>query len=188
MLDDAQLVALCKEGRLDAFGELVKRYENRLFPTMYHILQNAEDVRDALQDAFLCAYQSLEQFEGRADFYTWLYRIGVNSALTSKRKGRRLCSLDAGVDGRPADLVDSSRVTEPSHAMTCAEQATMVWSALSRLSSKDRAMLVLKDMEGLRYQQVADVLNVPIGTVRSRLHRARLKLFELLKDTHETRN
>ena len=93
MLDDIQLVDLCKEGRLDAFGELIRRFEKRLFPSLYHILQNSEDARDALQDTFLFAYQSLDKFEGRSDFFTWVYRIGVNTALTYKRKRRRTCSL-----------------------------------------------------------------------------------------------
>jgi len=185
MLDDAQLVALCKEGRLDAFGELVQRYENRLYPSLYYILQNAEDARDALQDAFLAAYQSIDRFDGRSEFYTWLYRIGVNSALTNKRKNRRIGSLNAGHEGKDLDPVDASHASEPSHAMTSAERSAMVWKALSRLTTNDRAMLILKDMEGLRYQDVADLLKVPLGTVRSRLHRARLKLLELLKETED---
>jgi RNA polymerase sigma-70 factor (ECF subfamily) len=181
MLDDLHFVALCKEGQLDAFGELIRRYENRLFFPLYQILQNAEDARDALQDAFLLAYQSLNGFEGRCDFYTWLYRIGVNTALTYKRKRRRACSLNTRLDGKSHDPVDASRASEPSHALTCAEQSTMVRNALRRLGKNDRALLVLKDMDGLRYQEVADLLKVPIGTVRSRLHRARLKLWKLLQ-------
>lgn len=185
MSEDLKLIALCREGRLDAFGDLIKRYESRLFPALYHILQNAEDARDALQDAFLCAYQSLDQFEGRADFYTWLYRIGVNAALTHKRKRRRACTLNLCDEGRTLEPVDVSRASEPSHALTRAEQFTMVWDALSCLTTNDRALLVLKDMEGMRYKEVADLLKVPIGTVRSRLHRARLKLWELLKEKDE---
>ena len=185
MLDDLQLIALCKEGRLDAFGELIQRHESRLFPALYHILQNAEDARDALQDTFLSAYQSVGQFEGRCEVYTWLYRIGVNAALSYKRKRRRACSLSISDDGKILEPVDLSRASEPSQALFSAEQFTTVWEALSRLTTNDRALLVMKDMEGHRYQEVADLLKVPIGTVRSRLHRARLKLWKLLKEKNE---
>jgi RNA polymerase sigma-70 factor (ECF subfamily) len=184
MLDDVELVAQCKEGSLHAFGELVQRHERRLFATLYHILHNAEDARDALQDAFLYAYQYLNQFEGRADFYTWLYRIGVNAAISFKRKRRFASSLETCRSGESLDPTDPSRASEPSHAMVCAEQATTVWNALGRLPKRDRTLLVLKDMEGLCYQDLADTLGIPIGTVRSSLHRARLKLWRMLKD-HE---
>ena len=182
MLDDVQLVVLCKEGRLDAFGELIQRYEKRLFATMYHILHNAEDARDALQDAFLLAYRSLDQFEERSEFYTWLYSIGVNAASTFKRRQRPRSSLETCRNGHSFDPPDLSHASEPSHALVCAEETTLVWAALGRMRKRDRAVLVLKDIEGLCYQDLATFLNMPIGTVRSRLHRARLKLLRLLKE------
>jgi RNA polymerase sigma-70 factor, ECF subfamily len=185
MLEDLELVAQAKDGSLEAFGELIQRHERRLFSTLYHILHNSEDARDALQDAFLYAYQYLHQFQGRADFYTWLYRIGVNAAISFKRKKRFGASLETARSGELLDPMDLSRASEPSHAMVRAEQATTVWNALGRLPKRDRALLVMKDMEGLCYQELAEALEIPIGTVRSSLHRARLKLWRMLKD-HES--
>jgi RNA polymerase sigma-70 factor (ECF subfamily) len=182
MSDDVQLVALCKAGSLDAFGELVHRYEGRLFATMCSILYNAEDARDALQDTFLLAYESLDKFEGRSDFYTWLHRIGVNAAITFKRKRQSVSSLDQDGNGQSWEPPDTSHGSEPSHSMVCAEESTMVRKALARLSPRDRALLVLKDIEGLRYAELAVRLRMPLGTVRSRLHRARLKLLRLLSE------
>jgi RNA polymerase sigma-70 factor (ECF subfamily) len=188
MLDEVELVALCKKGVLKAFGELIQRHERRLYGTLFHVLHNAEDARDALQDSFLQAYQSLDKFEGRSDFYTWLYRIGINVAITYKRKRRPVASLETGRRDPSADPPDPSNASEPSHAMVRAEQSSLIWKALGRLPKRDRALLVLKDMEGLCYEELAEVLDIPIGTVRSGLHRARLKLWRLLKDLEECNN
>ena len=180
--DDHRLIAECLQGDTAAFGVLVRRYQERLYNTVYRMVGNAEDAYDVVQEAFLSAYQSLESFKGDSLFFTWLYRIAVNTAISLKRKQRAVVSIDAGRNGEPGiDPHDPSEANRPGHAMEQAEQQRRIRQALARLSPEHRAVLVMKDMEGQKYETMAEVLDVPIGTIRSRLHRARLELRELLE-------
>ena len=180
--DDQRLITECLRGETAAFGELVRRYQERLFHTVYRMVGNADDARDVAQEAFLSAYQSLDSFKGDSLFFTWLYRIAVNTAISLKRKQRVVLSIDAARHGEPlVEPSDPSEVNRPEYALEQAEQGHRVHRALSRLSPEHRAVLVMKDMEGQKYEDMADVLGVPIGTIRSRLHRARLELREILE-------
>jgi RNA polymerase sigma-70 factor (ECF subfamily) len=165
-----------------AFGELVRRYQDRLYHTVYRLVDNAEDALDVVQEAFLNAYQSLDTFQGGAAFFTWLYRIAVNTAISLKRKRRVMVRIDGGRGGEAnLEPLDPSALSRPEHALEQVEQEVRVWRALARLSPEHRAVLVMKDMEGHKYEVMAATLKVPIGTIRSRLHRARLELRELLE-------
>ena len=184
--DDHRLITDCLQGRTAAFGELVCRYQDRLFNTVYRLLDNADDAQDVVQEAFLSAYQSLDSFKGDSLFFTWLYRIAINTAISLKRKQRVAVSMsvprqDGGVT-EPQDLSDYGR---PGHALEKAEEERRIQNALNRLSPEHRAVLVMKDMEGQKYENMAEVLQVPIGTIRSRLHRARVELRELLQQDEE---
>jgi RNA polymerase sigma-70 factor, ECF subfamily len=180
--DDHRLIAECLRGDTAAFGVLVRRYQERLFNTAYRMVGNAEDAYDVVQEAFLSAYQSLDSFKGDSLFFTWLYRIAVNTAISLKRKQRAVVSIDAGRNGEQGiEPLDPSELSRPGHALERAEQERRIQQALSRLSPEHRAVLVMKDMEGQKYELIAEILQVPIGTVRSRLHRARLELRELLE-------
>ncbi|HVS37209.1 MAG TPA: sigma-70 family RNA polymerase sigma factor [Gemmataceae bacterium] len=180
--DDDRLITECLKGDTSAFGELVRRYQERLFNTVYRMVGNAEDAYDVVQDAFLSAYQSLDSFKGDSLFFTWLYRIAVNTAISLKRKQRAVVSIDAGRDGEQGiEPLDPSELSQPGHALEQAEQERRIQHALSRLSPEHRAVLIMKDMEGQKYELMAEILQVPIGTIRSRLHRARLELRELLE-------
>jgi RNA polymerase sigma-70 factor (ECF subfamily) len=185
--DDHLLIADSLKGNTAAFGELVRRYQDRLYNTVYRLVDNADDALDVVQDAFLNAYQSLESFKGDSLFFTWLYRIAVNTAISLKRKKRVMVRIDTG--GSNGDAVmepfDPSNLSRPGHALEQAEQEQRIQQALSRLSPEHRAVLIMKDMEGQKYEMMADVLGVPIGTIRSRLHRARLELRELLEQSEE---
>jgi RNA polymerase sigma-70 factor (ECF subfamily) len=176
--DDHQLVRACLQGQTEAFETLVRRYQDRLFNTVYRLLGDAEDARDALQDAFLQAYRSLDRFKGEAQFYTWMYRIAVNAAMTLKRKQRVMLPIEAGGGVEP---LDTRAGTQPETALENADGERRLQDALNRLSPEHRAVLVLKDIEGYKYEAIAVIAQVPIGTVRSRLHRARLELRELLQ-------
>ncbi len=181
MKDDNRLITECKAGRTDAFGELVGRYQDRLFNTVLRLVDNAEDARDVVQEAFLHAYQSLHTFKGDSLFFTWLYRIAFNTAISSRRKKRIVLSIQpAGEDGNAIDPLDPAESNRPGHALEMAEEERQVHAALARLSPEHRAVLVMKDMEGMKYEDMAEILGVPIGTIRSRLHRARLEMRDLL--------
>jgi RNA polymerase sigma-70 factor (ECF subfamily) len=180
--DDHRLIAASLEGDSAAFGDLVRRYQDRLYNTVYRLLDNADDAQDVVQDAFLNAYQSLAGFKGDSQFFTWLYRIAVNTAISHKRKQRLTLSIEAARNGlgrvEPLDTSDTSR---PGQALERAEEERRVQRALNRLSLEHREVLILKDLEGEKYEAMAERLGVPIGTIRSRLHRARCELRELLE-------
>ena len=184
--DDRRLIAASLKGDPAAFGELVRRYQDRLYNTVYRLLDNADDAQDVVQDAFVNAYQSLDGFKGDSQFFTWLYRIAVNTAISHKRKQRLTLSINAVRNGagrvEPLDTSDASR---PGHALERAEEEWRVRQALGRLSVEHRTVLIMKDMEGQKYEAMAEVLGVPIGTIRSRLHRARTELRELLEQQEE---
>ena len=181
--DDHRLIAECLKGRTAAFGELIRRYQDRLYNTVFRLVGNAEDAQDVVQDAFLNAYQSLGSFKGDARFFTWLYRIAVNTAISLKRKHRVVLSIHAGQSqpGGSMEPLDDSEFSKPEHTLERAEQEQRIQEALNRLSPEHRAVLILKDMEDQKYEAIAEILEVPIGTVRSRLHRARLELRLLLQ-------
>jgi RNA polymerase sigma-70 factor (ECF subfamily) len=178
--DDHRLIADSLQGDATAFGELVRRYQDRLYNTVFRMLGNADDALDVVQESFLHAYQALDGFKGDAQFFTWLYRIAVNAAISLKRKQRvPAVRIDTGRDGdEPADR---SEFSEPGRALERAEEERRLQEALGRLSPEHRAVLVLKEIEGQKYEAIADILQVPVGTIRSRLHRARLELREVLR-------
>lgn len=180
-VDDHRLIQDCLRGRNEAFGELVRRYQDRLFNVVYRLLDNAEDARDVVQDAFLNAYQSLDTFKGDSRFFTWLYRIAMNTAFSLKRKQRAVLSIDRARELSPAaEPLDPSASNQPDFALEQADEERQVQQALNSLSPEHRTVLILKDMEGEKYEVMAEMLRVPIGTIRSRLHRARMELRELL--------
>ncbi len=183
--DDRQLIAICLGGRRDAFGELVTRYQARLYNAAIRLVDNPEDAADVVQDAFLNAYQSLHSFKGDAEFFTWLYRIAFNAAISLKRKKRAVVSLDAAGPESGIDPDDPSEYIKPGAALERSEEETQLQGAMIRLSHEHREVLILKDIEGMKYEDIAEILGVPIGTIRSRLHRARLELRELLENDGE---
>jgi RNA polymerase sigma-70 factor, ECF subfamily len=181
--DDQRLITASVQGNTAAFGDLVRRYQDRLYHAVYRLVDHPDDALDVVQEAFLNAYQSLGSFKGDARFFTWLYRIAINAAISHKRKRRVVLSIDAANRNGESTIepLDPAEDTQPGHALEMAEQERHIHHALSRLSAEHRAVLVMKDMEGQKYEVMAEVLEVPIGTIRSRLHRARLELRALLE-------
>lgn len=178
--DDRRLIADCLAGHTSAFGVLVRRYQDRLYNSVVRMVDNAEDAADVVQDAFLNAYQSLNSFKGDSEFFTWLYRIAFNAAISLKRKRKTVLSFNAGDDRITAEPADPSDLFRPGVALERSEEDAQLQAALNRLSPEHRAVLILKELEGQKYEDIAQVLDVPVGTVRSRLHRARMELRELL--------
>jgi RNA polymerase sigma-70 factor (ECF subfamily) len=153
-------------------------YQDRLYNSLLRVVGSAEDAADIVQDAFVQAYVKLDSFRGSSAFYTWLYRIAFNLAMSHARRERKTASLDgiktlAGsepVDGRPA----------PEANLEQREHIEMVHVALAELSADYRTILVLREIDGCRYEQIAEILDLPVGTVRSRLFRARMALRDVL--------
>ncbi len=180
--DDAELITDCLQGQTDAFGVLVLRYENRLFNTLIGVLGSAEDARDVAQDAFVLAFQKIHTFRRQSAFYSWLFRIALNSAASRQRKRNRVhVSLEATRERSGAEPVETHPAAQPEFALDVAERQALVRAALAQLSDEFRTVLVLKEMDDLSYEEIAEIVDCPIGTVRSRIHRARLELRTRLK-------
>ena len=173
--DDRRLIRAATAGDTAAFGDLVRRYQDRLYNIAFRVVGNPDDAADVVQDAFVNAFQSLASFKGESEFFTWLYRIAFNTAISQKRKKRPTVSLDGARAGESgfdpvAETPDAGAMLERS------EDERVLSAAIAKLSDEHRAVLVLKDIDGAKYEEIADALGIPIGTVRSRLHRARLEL------------
>ena len=178
---DQTLIEQCLAGRREAFGQLVDRYQNRLFHSLMHLLGSTEDAQDAAQDAFVQAFEKLASFRGQSQFYSWLFRIAFNTAVSAKRKTRRMSvSLEGRRESSGAEPSDANPSNEPSYALDVSDRQRLVRQALAELSEDFRTALVLKEMDGMSYEEIADVIEVPLGTVRSRIHRARLELRDKL--------
>jgi RNA polymerase sigma-70 factor (ECF subfamily) len=179
---DADLIASALGGDRAAFGDLVRRYQDRLYHSMFHICGTAEDAQDIVQDAFVHAFVKLQTFQRQSAFYTWLYRIALNQHLSQRRRRPPPLSLDQQrqFGGDPVD--GQARPTAP---LEQRDRIARVHAALLELSQEYRQVLVLREMEGWSYETIAEVLDLPIGTVRSRLHRARSELRALLQDVYE---
>lgn len=175
------LLARVRAGQTEAFAEIIRRYQDRIFNTCWRICGNLEDARDLTQDAFLKAFERLDTFEAQSAFYTWLFRIAVNLALSFRRSGsrRRTVSLEGLPEGTQAHhLMQRSGVakTDTSDVVSGTEAQSRVVAALQALDDDFRAVVVLRDIEGLGYHEVGVILDIPYGTVKSRLHRARQAL------------
>jgi len=177
--DDAQLISEALEGDSAAFGQLVTRYQDRLYHTLVHVAGSADTAYDMVQDAFVQAYVKLDTFERSSAFYTWLYRIAVNLTISRRRREKPMVSVEHAREVLGQEPVDT--VEPPEARLERRERACQVQQALAALSNEHRTILVLREMDGCSYEQIAEILEVPIGTIRSRLHRARLQLRDQLK-------
>lgn len=184
MADDAQLIDETLVGDGAAFGKLVLKYQDRLFNTLTNVTGSREDAEDVAQEAFVQAYLKLSSFRRDSAFYTWLYRIAFNVAVTRQRKKRPARSLEATREAGGAEPIDGG--DSPDERMLREERSQRVHAALAAVSEEHRAILVLREMEGCCYETIAEVLDLPVGTVRSRLHRARMQLKDQLTPVHET--
>ena len=174
MKDDFQFVEAALAGQKEAFGQLVERYQDRLIHAISRYLGSVEDAHDVAQDAFVQAYTRLASFRGEAAFYTWLYRIAFNLAMTRVRRRRPMQSLEQAKDRLGNEPIDVGATAET--GILREEQARVVHRALGQLDEEFRQVLVLRELEGCTYDQISQILEVPVGTVRSRLYRARIQL------------
>lgn len=180
--DDKCLIDACRAGRTEAFGVLVNRYQDRLYPTVLRLAGCAEDAQDLMQEAFLRAFQKLDRFHGESSFYTWVYRIAVNLTLSGHRRRRVAARRRDDTRGLTLETASDPRDNDPSGPLERSERDQLIQNALNTLAPDHRAVVVMKEFDGLRYEEIGAILGVPVGTVRSRLHRARCELRDLLHD------
>lgn len=180
MTDDAQLISEALGDDQAAFGRIVQKYQVRLFNTMLHVVGSREEAEDVCQEAFVQAFVKLASFQGRSVFYTWLYRIAFNVSVSRRRRKRAELSIDQHRERTGEEPEDGG--DPPEERLLRDEQVQQVRDAIGTLNEEHRAILVLREMEGCCYDTIAEILDLPLGTVRSRLHRARLQLREQLQD------
>jgi RNA polymerase sigma-70 factor (ECF subfamily) len=182
--DESVLVTQAREGDTTAFGELVRRYENKIFRLAQHITQNREDAEDVLQETFLKAYEHLDQFQGNSKFYTWIVRIAVNQALMKlrRRKTDKSVSIDENIDTGEDTIVREIAAwgEDPEQRFSREELGEILDSAIQSLEPPYRSVFVLRDIEDLSTEETAEALDLSIPAVKSRLLRARLQLREKL--------
>lgn len=179
MEDEARLIDEALGGDSSAFGQLVTRYQDRLYNTLVHVVGSRDAAYDVVQDAFVQAYVKLDTFQRASAFYTWLYRIAFNTAVSRRRREKPTVSVEEARENQGHEPVD--RGDGPGTRLEQQERACQVQAGLARLSQEHRSILTLREMDGCSYEQIAEILELPIGTIRSRLHRARLQLREQLK-------
>jgi RNA polymerase sigma-70 factor (ECF subfamily) len=177
---EGDLVKSARKGDLDAYDELVKRYQERIYATVYHMTSNHEDANDIAQEAFIKAFQALKSFRGGSSFYTWLYRIAVNKTINFLKQRRNknhfsLNDLDFNAEHDP-DLVALISDKTPHREIGLSELQKKLNEALMQLSEPHRMVVVLHDVQGISHDEIAEIMDCNIGTVRSRLFYARQQL------------
>lgn len=176
-VSDQTLISRCLGGQTEAFGLLVERYQHRLYGALVSIAGSSEQARDIAQDAFVHAFEKLQSFRGESAFYSWLFRIALNVAISSRRKNHRVtASIDALREATGQDPEDLRVSSSPWHDLHVADRKRLVQKALSEIPDEYREALVMKEIDDLKYEDIAEILDIPIGTVRSRIHRGRQEL------------
>lgn len=190
-VSELDLVKRCQAGETEAFDELVTRYRTRIFAMIYNMVHNEQDAWDLAQDSFVKAWKSIKRFRGRSSFYTWIYRIVMNVTIDWLRKKQ--------VKGAGVEFDDAIQLREvnpasktlpkadplPYERMERTEVRARIDNAITQLSPEHRAVILMKETEGMQYHEIAETLGCSIGTVMSRLFYARKKLQHLLKDVYE---
>jgi len=184
--DEATLIERARGGDLDSYDALVKRYQERIYATVYHMTANHEDASDLAQEAFIKAFQALKSFKGGSSFYTWVYRIAVNKTINflKQRKNRNhmsLDDLDLNAEHDP-DLVALISEKTPRREINLSELQEKLNTAMLKLSEPHRLVVTLHDVQGLSHEDIGKIVGCNIGTVRSRLFYARQQLQALLSD------
>jgi len=186
---DTDLVRQVVGGNGAAFGPIVRRYQDRLYNTVLRMVGSAEDARDLVQEVFIKAYENLASFKGTSSLYTWLFRIAVNTSLSHRRKRKWVRMAGPAVDpsdGESCGDWPDPAEGNPAREVLAAETEARVQQALSELDGEHRTVVVLRDIQHCDYREIADILGVPTGTVKSRLHRARLLLRDKLQPLLKT--
>jgi len=173
---DAELVARVQRGDKRAFDLLVRKYQQRIMALISRYIRNRAEIADVAQEAFIKAYRALPNFRGESQFYTWLYRIAINTAknsLAAQARRPQTASVDGLEPEQLADIAGQTDNASPERLLLTAELKREIDAAIADLPEELRSALLLREMDGLSYEEIAEAMDCPIGTVRSRIFRAR---------------
>lgn len=186
-IEDSGLIERCQQGSSEAFDELVLKYQKKVFNVAYRLLNNYDEANDIAQEVFVRAYKGICGFRKEASVFTWLYRITVNLSMNRlkvlNRERKRLNCLDDPIATEEGEVKKEivARGPSPSDILDYKERSGLIQKALSSLDGEFRTVLVLRDIEGVSYEEIARILEINVGTVKSRLHRARTVLKDKLE-------
>jgi len=183
---DWAIVQRVQAGNVGAFDQLVQKYREHIFSVIYNMTSNREDASDLTQETFIKAFQAIARFKGKSSFFTWIYRIGINTTMTflKKRSRRRFISYEK-IDEEVSNTEIFERLTATNRSekgVLISELQEKLNDALQKLSLKHRTVTILHEIEGLEHSQIAEITKTSVGTVRSRLHYAKQQLQSYLKD------
>lgn len=187
---EASLVERCRKKDVQAFGQLIDAYQARVFGFVRRMVNNPDDAADVTQEVFIRAFQSMDRFDGRASLRTWLFRIAYNLCIDRSRRSDRRVSevalVEPGDEGETLDVADVR--WQPEQMVLDKELVELIEQGIRSMSEKLRSVLLLHDREEMQYEEIAGLLNIPVGTVKSRLFLARSHLQNVLKPYMESRS
>lgn len=182
-MSDEELVKKVKDGDIDAFEDIIKKYEKKIFSLIYNMLRNENEIEDIAQEVFIKVYKNLDKFHGDSSLYTWIYKIATNLCLDQIKKRKDIIYMDEKLrvnDDEVEFQIPSDEKTQD-ELYEQKELKQKLEKCIEKLPEKQRAMIVLRDIKGLAYDEIAEILELKLGTVKSQINRARLKLKELLE-------
>lgn len=183
--NETELIKKCQKGDMESFDILVSMFSERAYAVAFGVMGNKHDASDMTQEAFIKVFRNINKFNFQSAFNTWLHRIVKNVCIDElrKRKKGKVISLDASIDGGDSDYMMQIPDEGPGiqEILEKEESKEFLWDALGELKENHRLVLVLSDIKGYDYSEVADMLDVPVGTVKSRISRARIKLAEIIR-------
>jgi RNA polymerase sigma-70 factor (ECF subfamily) len=185
-VDESELILRTRQGDLEAYDDLVRRFQERIYATIYHMTANHEDANDLAQETFIKAFQAISSFKGDSSFFTWIYRIAINRTINFLKQRRNrshmsLNDLDLNAEHDP-DLVALVSDKTPRRDAGLAELQEKLNAAMQRLSETHRLVVTLHDVQGLAHEEIARIMDCNVGTVRSRLFYARQQMQAYLSD------
>jgi RNA polymerase sigma-70 factor (ECF subfamily) len=178
--EETEMISRCQQGDQEALKEIYDKYHTKVYRIAYGVVRQKEDALDIVQEVFIKLFHSIKNFKGRSQFYTYLYRMAMNTAIDHTRKGgkRFVSSLDEEGSFEPSDGAEKG----PERILLQKELEQRVKVAMDKLSAEQKAAIIFRDVEGLSYQEMAEAMGCSIGTVMSRLHYGRKRMQEFLKD------
>lgn len=182
-VNDEELVKRIISGDVDAFEEIIQKYEKKIFGLIYNMLKCENDIEDIAQEVFLKVYRNLDKFKGDSSLYTWIYRIATNTCLDYLKKRREVVYIDEKIktDDGEVDFQLQSSEKQQDELYEDKELKEKLEKCIDKLPPKQKAMIILRDVKGLSYEEISKILDLKLGTVKSQINRARLKLKDLLE-------
>ena len=185
MQSDAEAILACQSGKTEAYRFIVDKYRTRAYYAALLYTHNRDDAMDLSQDAFVRAFRAIKHFDTRKNFYTWFYKILKNLCINHLNRLKHRASLQDGLIEEDHSRLMKSDIANPEEIFEHNESSEILWEAINRLKDNDREIIILKEFDDMSYQEIAEILEIPIGSVMSRLYYARKRLLKQLEQVHE---